>query len=112
MIGIAYAAGAGGAQGAQGGFGAFVPLILMFAIFYFLLIRPQQKKAKEHAQMINNLKKGDRVVTTGGIHGTITSIDEGTATIEIAKETRVKFTRGNIAALLNPKAEKQPEKKK
>lgn len=111
MIGIAYAAGASGAQGAQGGFGAFVPLILMFAIFYFLLIRPQQKKAKEQAEMINNLKKGDRVITTGGIHGTITSLDETTATIEIAEKTRVKFSRGNIAGLKNAKAEKKAEKK-
>ena len=111
MIGIAYAAGAGGAQGAQGGFGAFVPLILMFAIFYFLLIRPQQKKAKEHQEMIGNLKKGNKVVTTGGIHGTIISLDEATVTLEIAEKTNVKFTRGNIAGLLNPKPEKKAEKK-
>ena len=63
MIDIVYAMGTGGeASGQGGGFGAFVPLILMFVIFYFLLIRPQQKKQKQHRQMISELKKGDRVI--------------------------------------------------
>ncbi|HSR36429.1 MAG TPA: preprotein translocase subunit YajC, partial [Desulfurivibrionaceae bacterium] len=68
MTGIAYAADAAPAA-AGGGFGAFIPLILIFVIFYFLLIRPQQKKAKEHQNYLANLKKGDRVITGGGIHG-------------------------------------------
>lgn len=103
---VAYAmAGQGGAPAGQGGgFTALVPLILMFAIFYFLLIRPQQKKAKEHREMVNNLKKGDRVVTSGGIHGTVTKVDEGTVTVEIAENVRVKVVRGNIAALNQPTA--------
>ncbi len=111
MISVAYAMGAGGGQGAQGGFASFVPLIIMFAIFYFLLIRPQQKKAKEQAEMLNNLKKGNRVVTSGGIHGTITSLDENSVTLEIAEKTRVKFVRGNVAALLDAKEEKAAAKK-
>ena len=100
---LAYAMGQGGA-GAQGGggFAAFVPIILMFVIFYFLLIRPQQKKAKAHQEMISNLQKGDRVITSGGIHGTITSLDENAVTVEIAEKVRVKVTRGSIAGLSQP----------
>ena len=100
MISMAYAMGQGGGAAGQGagGFSAFIPLILMFVIFYFLLIRPQQKKQKEHREMISNLKKGDRVITGGGIHGLITSIDETTVTLEIADKVRVKVNRGNIAA--------------
>ena len=89
-----------GGEGGQGGLGGMlIPLILMFAVFYFLLIRPQQKKAKEHQEMIANLKKGDRVITSGGIHGQITSLDETTTTIEIAEKVRIKVTRGTLAGL-------------
>lgn len=104
MIGIAYAMGQGGAagQGGQGGFSAFIPLILMFVIFYFLLIRPQQKKQKAHQEMIRNLKKGDRVMTNGGFYGRIVSLDEAAATVELADKVRVKVNRGYIAALTQP----------
>ena len=103
MVSTAYAmgnfGGAGGQAGAGGGLGAFIPIILMFVIFYFLLIRPQQKKAKDHQEMINNLKKGDKVITSGGIHGVITGIDESTATVEIAEKVRIKVTRSTLAGL-------------
>lgn len=100
MVELAYAMGQGGGEtGAGGGLAAFLPIILMFVIFYFLLIRPQQKKAKAHQEMIANLKKGDRVITSGGIHGTITGLDEASATVEIADKVRVKVTRGSIAAV-------------
>ncbi len=91
--------GAGGQSAQGGGLGAFIPIILMFVIFYFLLIRPQQKKAKDHQAMISNLKKGDRVITSGGIYGQIISLDESTANIEIADKVRVKLARSNIAGL-------------
>ena len=100
---LAYAMGGmggGGAEGGQGGaFGAFVPLILMFAIFYFLLIRPQQKKAKEHRNMVSSLKKGDRVVSSGGLHGVVTGLTDDVVTIEIAPKVRVKVSRGSIAGV-------------
>jgi preprotein translocase subunit YajC len=99
---IAYAMGApGGAPGgAGGGFASLVPLILMFVIFYFLLIRPQQKKAKEHRDMVENLKKGDRIVTNGGLHGRIVTLDESTISLEIADKVRVKIGRGYVGGLL------------
>lgn len=104
MISTAYAMGQAGAPGGGavgGGLGAFIPIILMFVIFYFLLIRPQQKKAKQHQEMIANLKKGDRVITSGGIHGLITSLDENTVTLEIAEKVRIKVSRATIAGLNN-----------
>lgn len=107
MIGIAYAMGMGGAEGAQGsaGFTGFIPLILMFVIFYFLLIRPQQKKSKEHREMVANLRKGDRVVTSGGIYGRVTGIDESKVTLEISEKVRIKVVRGNVAGLDQPRAQ-------
>ncbi len=110
MIDIAYAMGGGGAEGAAG-FGGFIPIILMFVIFYFLLIRPQQKRQKEQRNMISNLKKGDRIMTSGGLHGRITGLDDNTLTLEIADKVRVKVGRQSVAGLVQPAAQPQPEKK-
>lgn len=101
---LAYAMGGGGTGGAGGqggGLGAFLPLILMFAIFYFLLIRPQQKKAKQHKQLLSALKKGDRVISSGGLHGTVTGLTDDLVTMEIAPKVRVKVSRGSIAGITN-----------
>ena len=119
MVNIAYAMGQSGAGGqAGGGLTAFIPLILMFVIFYFLLIRPQQKKAKEHREMIGSLKKGDRIITTGGLYGRITGMDDATLTVEISDKVRVKISRGNITSVIRPadktqvaKNVKSPDKK-
>ncbi len=102
MIEIAYAMGTGGGASGQGGggFGALVPLILMFAIFYFLLIRPQQKKQKQHREMLGTLKKGDRVITSGGLYGRVTGITDTVVTLEISEKVRVKVGRANIAGLV------------
>ena len=101
MESLAYAMGSGGTGGAGGGgFGAFLPLILMFAIFYFLLIRPQQKKTKQHKEMLAAVRKGDRIVSAGGLHGVITGIAEDVVTMEIAPKIRVKISRGSIAGIL------------
>ena len=109
---IAYAMGPGGAGGeGGGGFSTFIPLILMFVIFYFLLIRPQQKKTKEHRQMISNLRKGDRIVTSGGLHGRITGLSDTTLTVEIADKVRVKVSRASVGALSQPSAQPQPQVK-
>jgi preprotein translocase subunit YajC len=102
FIGHAYAMGIGGTGGGNGGggFGAFIPLVLMFAIFYFLLIRPQQKKAKQHKAMLSAVRKGDKVVTSGGLHGEVTGITDDVITMEIAPKVRVKVSRGSIAGVL------------
>jgi preprotein translocase subunit YajC len=97
---IAYAMGGSGQGGGQQGLGMFLPLILLFGIFYFLLIRPQQKRQKDHKALLANLKKGDQVITGGGIYGKITGLTDTTVTVEIAEKVRVKVTRGQISAKL------------
>lgn len=97
---VAYAMAPAQGAGQGGGFFAFVPLILMFVIFYFLLIRPQQKKAKEHQAMIEALKKGDKIITSGGIYGTIIKVEDNDLQIEIADNVRIKMIRSNIAGKL------------
>jgi preprotein translocase subunit YajC len=104
MIDVAFAAdGAAGGAGGPGGLMGFLPLILIFAVFYFLLIRPQQKKAKAHQEFIANLQKGDEVVTSGGLQGKITGLTDRVATLEIADNVRVKVARpyilGSVAAM-------------
>jgi preprotein translocase subunit YajC len=112
LFDTAYALGTGGAGGeGAGGFAGFIPLILMFVIFYFLLIRPQQKRTKDHRAMIASLKKGDRIITSGGIHGRITGMDEATLTVEIADKVRVKVARANVSGLSQPAAQSPPDKK-
>ncbi len=98
MIGTAYAMGAGGGGGAvPGGDMNFIfVMVAIFAIFYFLLIRPQQKKQKETKAMLANLAHGDTVVTAGGIHGKITAITDQVVTLEIADKVKIKVSRGHI----------------
>lgn len=101
----AYAMGGlGGGGGAQGGIGAFLPLILMFVVFYFLLIWPQQKKAKAHRQVLSNLQKGDNVVTSSGIYGTITGLTDTVVTLEIAEKVRIKVARSSVAGVIKNQA--------
>ncbi|MCX8116345.1 MAG: preprotein translocase subunit YajC [Desulfobacterota bacterium] len=100
-IEFAYAMGpqpGGGNQGAA--WLNFIPIILIFVIFYFLLIRPQQKRAKEHRNLLANLKEGDQVLTSGGIYGRITGIKDDKITVEISDRVRVKVNRGHIAAVI------------
>jgi preprotein translocase subunit YajC len=80
----------------SGGIGTIVPLILMFVLFYFLLIRPQQKRQKAVQKMQSDLKKGDKVVTIGGLHGFIDSIDENKAVIKCGDGSRLTFDRNSI----------------
>ncbi len=105
MLGVAFAMAGppGGAAGqASGGMAAFsqiIPLVFMFAIFYFLLIRPQQKKAKEHKALLDALKKGDSIITAGGVHGKVTAVDDTVATVEIATGVNIKITKSYIASI-------------
>lgn len=74
----------------------FVPLIFIFFVFYFLIIRPQQKKQKEHREMIKNLKKNDEVVTNGGIHGTIVNVKEKTFILRLDENLKIEIDKGSI----------------
>lgn len=78
----------------------FVPLVLVFVIFYALLIRPQQKKAKEHNEMLSKLKKNDEVVTSGGIYGKVIALSEDVATLEVAPNVRIRVQRAQISTLV------------
>jgi preprotein translocase subunit YajC len=95
----AYAQATGG--GGAGGLEAFLPLILIFVVFYFLLIRPQQKKMKDHKVMLGAIRRGDKVVTGGGIVGTVTKvIDDHEVVVEIADEVKVRVQRHLISSVL------------
>ena len=107
--GTAWAMGMGGQQGgggeSAGGLGGLLSgpipmLVLMFVIFYFLLIRPQQKKAKAHKAMLANIHKGDKILTNGGVYGRVTGLDDQTLTLEIAPQVRIKVSRGHIAGVV------------
>ncbi|TIH19993.1 preprotein translocase subunit YajC [Marinifilum sp. JC120] len=111
---VAHAMGAAGQQaqgGPMGALGSFLPLILMFAIFYFLLIRPQQKKAKAHKAMLEAIQRGDRVLTAGGIYGRVTAVDGDELTVELAEGFQVKVERSFVSNLANP-AKKEEKKDK
>jgi len=82
-----------------GGIASLVPLVLIIVIFYFLLIRPQQKRLKAHQAMISELKKGDKVITAGGILGTVQDVSEETVRVEIADKVRVTVKRDTITSL-------------
>jgi preprotein translocase subunit YajC len=99
-IDIAYAMGPspGGGQGSQ--IWSFLPIILIFVIFYFLLIRPQQKQKKEHQNLLANIKVGDNVLTAGGIYGRVTGLKDDKVTVEISDKVRVKVNRGHIAGVV------------
>ena len=88
-------------EGAGGGFEAILPLVLIFVVFYFLLIRPQQKKMKQHKVTLASIRRGDKVVTGGGIIGVVTKVDDDDqVTIEIAKEVKVKVRRELINTVI------------
>ena len=96
MISTAFAQAAA-APKAGGIFEMLMPLALMFLVFYFLLIRPQQKRAKEHKALLKNLKKDDQVVTASGIYGTVSGITDTVVTLEVANNVRIKVDRHQIA---------------
>ncbi len=97
--------------GCQGMGGMMVPLILMFVIIYFLMIRPQQKQQKRHKAMLQALKRGDRIITNAGIFGTITGMTDTTMTLEIAKNVHIRVLRAQIAGLQPEGGDKDAEGK-
>ncbi len=98
LIGEAWAEGAAPPQGDP--FLSFLPLVVLFVLFYFLLIRPQAKRQKEHKKMLAELAKGDEVVTNGGLAGRVVELHEDFVAMEIARETRVHVQRSAVSAVL------------
>jgi preprotein translocase subunit YajC len=104
LIATAYAQAAEqpAASDPLGGIGAFLPLILIFVVFYFLLIRPQQRKAKAHKELVANVRRGDRVVTQGGIIGTVAKIASDTEVmVEIAEGVRVRVLKSTLSDVVS-----------
>src|SRR5579883_2433039 len=116
FISTAYAQAAGGAPGGEFNLMSILPLVLIFVVFYFLLIRPQQKKMKDHKAMLSALRRGDRVVTGGGILGTVIKVEgEDEAVVEVAEGVRLRVLRSTIQSVVKrsePAAEKKSEGEK
>ena len=93
------------AAGAANPIMSFLPIIAIFAVMYFLMIRPQQKKQKAHQAMLNAVQKGDKIQTNGGVIGTVTGLDANELTVEIAPQVRVKIGRGFVARVIRPTVE-------
>jgi len=105
---------AGGADGAATGgslITSFIPFIAIIAIFYFLIIRPQNKKRKETDKMLSALKKGDKVVTIGGLHGTIQSVKESTVIIKADDNVKLEFLRSAVSSVVLPSKDKDDKDK-
>ena len=95
----AFAMAGNATQGQGGGYEGIIMLVAMFAIFYFLLIRPQQKRAKQHKELISAIKAGDQVVTAGGVHGKVISVEDTTVALEIATGVKIKMNRSTITEI-------------
>lgn len=101
------AAQASADAGFLGGASMFMPLILIIGVMYFFMIRPQNKKQKELQKMLDALKKGDKVVTIGGIHGTVSSVKENTVVVKVDDSAKIEFDRKAIAAVISDKKNKE-----
>lgn len=101
LVSSAIAQDAGAAVATPSPVSGMIPLIFIFVVFYFLLIRPQQKKFKAHQAMIAAVEKGDEVITAGGVYGKITKIEDTTATVRIAEGVEVKIDRATLSSVLN-----------
>ena len=109
FISEAYAQGVGGGNG---GLMGLLPFVLIFVVFYFLLIRPQQKRAKEHKSMVEALKRGDKVVTSGGIVGKVSKVvDDQYVEVEIASDVKVKVVRSTIGQVMDKTQPANADKK-
>lgn len=107
LASIAWAQGSTGGGGTPSAWISIVPFILIFALFYFLLILPQQKRQKQQKSLLDALKKGDKVVTSSGIWGTVTNLGKATVTLQIADTTKIKIQREFIARIRSDEEEQQ-----
>jgi preprotein translocase subunit YajC len=102
----------GGAESGAPAFMSFLPLVAIIAIFYFLILRPNNKKQKETQKMLSALKKGDRIVTIGGIHGIIQSVKEGTVIVKVDENVKLEFNRGAISTVSSQARDDKDDDKK
>ena len=109
FVSVAYAQSAGDAA-SQSPFFQFIPLVLILGVFWFLIIRPQQKKQKQHLNMVDSLRKGDKVVTNGGIFGTIIKVGDDRITLEIASKVQIQIERQQVARMDKKIAESKEDK--
>jgi preprotein translocase subunit YajC len=108
MIDFAYAMAPSPGGGNGGGIMSVLPLMIgMFAIMYFLIIRPQQKQRRERENLLRAIKKGDRVVTTGGLYGTVVGLSEHTVTLKVADQVKLDFERGAIGRIVPAAGDKE-----
>ena len=108
FVSVAYAQSAG-EESSQSPFFQFIPLVLILGVFWFLIIRPQQKKKKEHLSMVDILKKGDKVVTNEGIFGTIIKVGDDRVTLEVASKVQIQFERQQVARMDKKVAESKDD---
>ena len=108
LLGAPEGAGAQPTSG-MGQLMSFAPFILIIAIFYFLIIRPQNKKQKETQRMLSELKKGDKVVTVGGVHGTIASVRDNSLVLKVDDNVKIEFNRSAVASVIPAAREEKPE---
>ncbi len=106
MLNLIFAlSGSGTGEGGPSLLTSFIPILLIFVIFYFLLIRPQQRKQRQHQDMIAAVRKGDRIVTNGGIYGTIADVKEHVIVLRIAENVKIELVRSAIAQVIAQKEE-------
>jgi preprotein translocase subunit YajC len=111
MSDLAFAQGVPGIGGGPGPMMTIVPFILIFVIMYFMVIRPQQKMAKDHQDVLNKLKKNDEVMTSGGIYGRVVDLKETVVTLEIAPNVRIRVARPQIASVITAEKSSAKESK-
>ena len=111
MPDVAYAQGAPGAAG-PGPLVSLMPIALMFVILYFLLIRPQQKRAREHDTMVQNIKRNDEIITTGGVYGRVQGLTDKVLTVEIAPNVKIRLERAQVASVVRAGKPEEREKEK
>ncbi|NIP32216.1 MAG: preprotein translocase subunit YajC [Candidatus Dadabacteria bacterium] len=102
--------GTGGGESSGMSFAAIMPFVLIFVLFYFLIIRPQTKQNKERNEMLKNVKRGDKVLTTGGMYGRVINVNEDEITLEIAKGINVQMVRSGISSVVTPEKENTKSK--
>lgn len=107
MQSVAWAQGLGGGSAGSNSWLSLVPFVLIFVIFYFLLILPQQKRQKQQKALLDDLKKGDKVITGSGIWGTVTNLGKTTVTLQVADNTKIKIQKDHISRLRSDEDDKE-----